>query len=74
MACQTCSATMQSIVPHTFWCPRCGTISTEGDVENPQLVDICRRVEAMVQPGDTVEAVMQTTGFHEAINVPEDRP
>ena len=44
MACPTCDHTMHCLVPHVFWCPRCGTIRAArnilGDsVQPPILVE-----------------------------------
>jgi hypothetical protein len=48
MACPTCSHTMtrlgcqfqgdKTVCIGTFWCPRCGTLSTEGAITAPALV------------------------------------
>ena len=45
MACETCDHTMQKVndgMPKVFWCPRCGTIKSEGSVpefEKPIIVE-----------------------------------
>lgn len=41
MACETCDHTMQRVnigEPHVFWCPRCGTIKTEGTVSGKTVI------------------------------------
>ncbi len=55
MSCPTCSHTVHrlgcqfsgdpAVCKGTFWCPRCGTITTDGSVSIPALVDRCRAFE-----------------------------
>lgn len=49
MACKTCDHTMQRVndgYPRVFWCPRCGTLKSEGmalcqvrEFERPKIVE-----------------------------------
>jgi len=58
MACQTCDHTMQKVndgKPPTFWCPRCGTIKSEGSVpefEEPKLVERAKKLAQADEDAD----------------------
>jgi Zn-finger nucleic acid-binding protein len=78
MSCPTCSGTMQSLGLNqldrrTFWCPRCGTLRTEGGGINeavpPSLVARCRAYSADV----SMIEEWYSCGIAEAISTPENR-
>jgi hypothetical protein len=56
MSCPTCSYEILAIVaiePKTYWCPRCGSILTEGlivECQSPKLVEHCRAFAESVGP------------------------
>ena len=51
MAC-LCDHTMQKVndgIPTVFWCPRCGTLKTEGCVPEFESPMIVKRVKVLVE-------------------------
>ena len=58
MACETCDHTMQRVnggEPKVFWCPRCGTLKTEGVVLEFELPKVVGRSHALCSSIDDVE-------------------
>jgi len=50
MVCKTCDHTMQRVnggEPKVFWCPRCGTLKTEGMVPEEDVPKIVGRAHAL---------------------------
>lgn len=59
MSCPTCEHTMHCVAnnppkPGVFWCPRCGTLKTPGDVPDFERPMIVKRANA-VMPHDCTQ-------------------
>ena len=78
MSCPTCDCTMQRLDTacpiFIFWCPRCGTLKTEGNVpesEAPMLVDRCRKFGETLGP--SWRQLWHMLGIEESIALPLER-
>ncbi len=79
MSCPTCGHTMQAIahdgVPGAFWCPRCGTVTTNESHPAsfvPKLVERCRDFKAEGLPREQ-SGRWYKIGIAESIHTPEKR-
>lgn len=92
MSCPTCDHTMQGLLsaddcdllaPRFFWCPRCGTLRTQGVDgertvdESPKLVERCRRFRQWMRKASEAKSKVYDEwcryGIAESITKPEDR-
>jgi hypothetical protein len=74
--CPTCSETLHGLGNRAFWCPRCGTLVTQGLASPPALVERCRRYRDhpdAARGGAAAGARWEALGLEEAIARPEAR-
>ena len=84
MSCPNCDHTMHRLGCQiteclgSFWCPRCGTLNTEGTVSVPALVDRVRRYRDLENEGRGLLPfslqLWHRLGIWEAIALPANRP
>jgi hypothetical protein len=83
MSCPTCGHTLEFVIRHVHWCPRCGTLvscGVEELAEAPKLVERCRAFEAYLhRPGPGGGKPMdrhrwRQLGVAESIHPPAGRP
>jgi len=73
--CQICDHTLHTVTkeaPHTWWCPRCGTLHNSHGSESPLLVMRCQHLYRIA--GETEQSHMHQLGIVESLWPPDKAP